>query len=100
MNTKTSKLTKGDIINNVISNHIKNNIAKEDALWEKLDWYIWDYRNLTRCLKTIILRDLARDKIKGCIAKVINELLDEYERVETVIVELLALQKEISEIEP
>jgi len=55
MNTKTSKSTKGDIINNVISNHIKNNIAKEDALWEKLDWYIWDDRNLTRCLKTFIL---------------------------------------------
>ena len=97
MNTKTSKSTKGDIINNVISNHIKNNIAKEDALWEKLDWYIWDDRNLPRCLKTIILRDLACDKIKRC--EVINELLDNYERVETIIVELLALQKEISEIE-
>ena len=98
MNTKTSKSTKGDVINNVISNHIKNNIAKEDALWEKLDWYIWDDRNLARCLKTIILRDLARDKIKE--NKVIDELLDNYERVETVTVELLALQKEISEIEP
>ena len=98
MNTKTSKSTKGDIINNVISNHIKNNIAKEDALWEKLDLYIWDYRNLTRCLKTFILRYLARDKTKEC--KVINELLDDYECVAAVIVELLVLQKEISEIEP
>ena len=95
MNTKTSKSTKGDIINNVISNHIKNNIAKEDALWEKLDWYIWDDRNLTRCLKTIILRDLARDKNKE--GKVINELLDYYERVEAGIVELLDLQKEKEE---
>ena len=98
MNTKTSKSIKGDVINNVISNHIKNNIAKEDALWETLDWYIWDDRNLTRCLKTIILRDLARDKNKE--GKVINELLDYYERVEAGIVELLDLQKEISEIEP
>ena len=98
MNTKTSKSIKGDVINNVISNHIKNNIAKEDALWEKLDWYIWDYRNLTRCLKTFILRYLARDKNKE--SKVINELLDYYERVEAGIVELLDLQKEISEIEP